>query len=55
MLTIQRQNKKIDSNKTKIALEKCFMLASRRMGSMRGVFQGDLEAKASFARMKNVA
>ena len=55
MLTLKCNNNKIDLVKSQKVLEKSFMLAAQRMGSMRGVFQGDMQVAVNVSKMKNVA
>lgn len=55
MLTFKSQNNRINLEKTHKVLEKSFTLAAQRVGSMRGVFQGDVTATLKVAKLKDVA
>lgn len=54
MLTFKSHNNRINLEKTHKVLEKSFTLAAQRVGTMRGVFQGDLSTLKA-AKMKDVA
>lgn len=55
MITLQRKNNKFDLAKSQKAIEKSCVLAAQRIGSMRGVFQGDMQNKVNLSKLKNVA
>ncbi|MFV5466149.1 hypothetical protein [Acinetobacter towneri] len=54
MLFIQKTIK-IDSIKTQKLLEKSCAIAAQRVGSMRGVFQGEMNTAVSASKLKNIA
>lgn len=45
----------IDSIKTQKLLEKSCGIAAQRVGSMRGVLQGDMKTAISTSKLKNIA
>lgn len=55
MLSFQQHNKKFDLEKAQKMIEKSFMLAAQRTGSMRGVFQGDMLAVVNAEQIKKAA
>lgn len=55
MLTLKRNNNKIDLVKSQKVIEKSFLRAAQGMGSMRGVLKGDMQNIVTRCTLKDVA